>query len=112
MAVGRATWRFCGMFHAQREKGMGMSVLFGVVVFLFLRIPPPPPVLSSSSRLLKFFRYRTAYFFKRLNAWVGPKLGALAAAHGVAYDASKAHGAAYDVEVTTGCLVKIKQLGA
>ena len=57
-------------------------------------------------------RDRTAYFFKRLNTWIGPKLGALAAAHGVAYDASKAHGAAYDVEVTAGCLVKIKQLGA
>ena len=57
-------------------------------------------------------RNRTAYFFKRLSTWIGPNLGTLAAAHGVAYDASKAHGAAYDVEVTAGCLVKIKQLGA
>ena len=31
-------------------------------------------------------RNRTAYFFKRLSTWIGPNLGTLAAAHGVAYD--------------------------
>lgn len=54
---------------------------------------------------------KTAYFFKKIGRWIGPKLQDLAATHGVEYDAKRAHKASYDVVITLECLRKIKQLG-
>ena len=53
---------------------------------------------------------KTAYYFKKIGKWIGPKLSALAAAHDVAYDTKRAHTAVYDVAVTVACLDKIKGL--
>lgn len=54
---------------------------------------------------------RTAYYFKKIDTWIGPKLEKLAEKHGVPYDPAEAHSAAYDVEVTVGCLRSMKGLG-
>jgi DNA polymerase III alpha subunit (gram-positive type) len=53
---------------------------------------------------------KTAYFFKRIGTWIGPKLATLALLNGVSYDTTRSHDASYDVEVTVACLCKIKDL--
>lgn len=47
---------------------------------------------------------RSAFFFKKIGKWIGPKLSSLAQKNGVAYDPAAAHDAAYDVEITVQCL--------
>lgn len=52
-------------------------------------------------------RGRTVYYWRRAEAWIGPKLGDLAQHFGVPYDADAAHDATYDVDVTCQCLVHL-----
>lgn len=51
---------------------------------------------------------KSAYYFKKLGKWIGPKLQALAAKHHVKYDPASAHKASYDVSVTLACLLAMK----
>lgn len=46
----------------------------------------------------------SAYFWKKVGDWIGPRLQVLAQTYGVPYDPKTAHDAAYDVEVTAACL--------
>lgn len=47
---------------------------------------------------------KSAYYFKKIGKWIGPKLSALAEKYKVEYDEHSAHDAAYDVRVTSQCL--------
>lgn len=49
---------------------------------------------------------KTAYFWKKIQAWRGPTLFDLAVSHGVTVDIARRHQASYDVEITTQCLCK------
>lgn len=49
-------------------------------------------------------RAGTAYYFAKIERWVGPSLASLAQECGVEYLSEKAHDAAYDVRVTSSCL--------
>lgn len=53
---------------------------------------------------------KSAYYYQKIKTWIGPRLEALAASHGVEYDSKLAHKASYDVEVTVACLCKIMNL--
>lgn len=55
---------------------------------------------------------RSAYYWRKLGKWIGPKLGDLCRKHGVAYDADAAHAALYDVQVTAQCLWRQKGGGS
>jgi len=48
----------------------------------------------------------TAYYYHKLNKWIGPSLEKLSIKNGVHYDSSKAHYATYDVSLTVACLRK------
>jgi hypothetical protein len=49
---------------------------------------------------------KSAYYFKKIGRWIGPKLSDLAKQCGIEYDTKMAHDAIYDVRTTSQCLAK------
>ena len=48
-----------------------------------------------------------AYYYYKIQKWIGPRLGQLAQFLKVEYDDEKAHSSAYDVDITYQCYLKI-----
>lgn len=52
-------------------------------------------------------RGKAVYYWSKIDAWIGPKLGDLCTHFGVDYDPSAAHDATYDTRVTAQCLAHL-----
>ena len=50
---------------------------------------------------------KQAYYWRKIQKMVGPKLQQIAADYGIEYDKDHAHDANYDVSITTKCLIKM-----
>ena len=51
-------------------------------------------------------RNKSAFFYRKLEKWIGPSLENLAKKYSIIYETDKAHDASYDVQITVQCLMK------